>query len=575
MDRATLYTQEQLRSFDLLILQKHALKAVAGLAVSLLGGTQTLLSGLGATATSPASLTINLAQGWIYKQASVDATTWGALPVDNTVVEQQGYAAAQPIALSTQALNAGQSQWILIQGNFAPVDEVAPGDPTGGLIYYYNSANPSQPFQGPNNSGSPQNTERAATVSIAALAGAPATTGSEVPPTPTTGWVPLYLIDLTFGQTTITSGQILVAGPSVGINVPSNYPNAPFIRGLVTGNPADSISHHLGIPGHAPKIDLATETQGHLSFSNLTFPGFTSGSVIFFNGTTFAQDNPHLFWDDTNNRLGIGTSGPQKTLHVIGDSEIDGDLTITGGGTALSIPSGSAVVGGIVESSYAGATALYAPNGGATIGGDAVIGGSADIAGNAAITGSCNAAGGAWRGSLDIVTTANASGFAITCPNPVVELIGPVAGGNAWVFEHTTATAVLNWSFNSNGRMSLDQSGNLTIQGAYSPSDIALKYDVQDLGSVLARVMKLRPVEFRYKSGDGKRRVGLIAQEVQKLFPGLVKRDEGNGTLSLSQSEIPGILLKAFQELQAEVVRLRRPWLLRVCDGLFARWRNA
>ena len=45
-------------------------------------------------------------------------------------------------------------------------------------------------------------------------------------------------------------------------------------------------------------------------------PTLTSGSVLFSNGTTITQDNANLFWDDTNNRLGIGTSTPQGRLDV-------------------------------------------------------------------------------------------------------------------------------------------------------------------------------------------------------------------------------------------------------------------
>jgi len=45
-------------------------------------------------------------------------------------------------------------------------------------------------------------------------------------------------------------------------------------------------------------------------------PSLTSGSVLFSNGTTIAQDNANLFWDDTNNRLGIGTATPAASLDV-------------------------------------------------------------------------------------------------------------------------------------------------------------------------------------------------------------------------------------------------------------------
>lgn len=46
--------------------------------------------------------------------------------------------------------------------------------------------------------------------------------------------------------------------------------------------------------------------------------GFTQGSVIFAGvGGVLTEDNPNFFWDDTNNRLGIRTSGaPLYPLHV-------------------------------------------------------------------------------------------------------------------------------------------------------------------------------------------------------------------------------------------------------------------
>jgi len=47
-------------------------------------------------------------------------------------------------------------------------------------------------------------------------------------------------------------------------------------------------------------------------------PALTSGSVLFSNGTTIAQDNANLFWDDTNNRLGIGTATPSFIIDAVG-----------------------------------------------------------------------------------------------------------------------------------------------------------------------------------------------------------------------------------------------------------------
>ncbi len=43
---------------------------------------------------------------------------------------------------------------------------------------------------------------------------------------------------------------------------------------------------------------------------------YTAGSVIFSNGSSLTQDNSGLYWDDTNNRMGIGSSSPSATLEI-------------------------------------------------------------------------------------------------------------------------------------------------------------------------------------------------------------------------------------------------------------------
>lgn len=57
-------------------------------------------------------------------------------------------------------------------------------------------------------------------------------------------------------------------------------------------------------------------------------PSLTAGSVLFSDGTTIAEDNANFFWDDTNNRLGLGNNNPSVTLDVSGDLRLraQGDL---------------------------------------------------------------------------------------------------------------------------------------------------------------------------------------------------------------------------------------------------------
>ena len=57
-------------------------------------------------------------------------------------------------------------------------------------------------------------------------------------------------------------------------------------------------------------------------------PSLTSGSVLFSNGTTIVQDNSNFFWDDTNNRLGIGTISPTAKLHVAAPGALSTDIAL-------------------------------------------------------------------------------------------------------------------------------------------------------------------------------------------------------------------------------------------------------
>jgi hypothetical protein len=47
-----------------------------------------------------------------------------------------------------------------------------------------------------------------------------------------------------------------------------------------------------------------------------TPPSGVSGAIQFSNGSAFASDAANLFWDDTNNRLGVGTNAPSAILQA-------------------------------------------------------------------------------------------------------------------------------------------------------------------------------------------------------------------------------------------------------------------
>lgn len=67
------------------------------------------------------------------------------------------------------------------------------------------------------------------------------------------------------------------------------------------------------------------------TFAGLTLTDMIQGSAIFAGpGGLISQDNDNYFWDDVNNRLGIGTNTPERALHLVGQTflqEIEGTFT--------------------------------------------------------------------------------------------------------------------------------------------------------------------------------------------------------------------------------------------------------
>jgi len=64
--------------------------------------------------------------------------------------------------------------------------------------------------------------------------------------------------------------------------------------------------------------------------NSLSLSYLTSGSVLFADqGGLISQDNSNLFWDNTNKRLGIGTSSPAYTLDINGTLRVSSTSTLT------------------------------------------------------------------------------------------------------------------------------------------------------------------------------------------------------------------------------------------------------
>ena len=127
--------------------------------------------------------------------------------------------------------------------------------------------------------------------------------------------------------------------------------------------------------------------------------------------------------------------------------------------------------------------------------------------------------------------------------------------------------------------------GNTEVNGTLyyvtqqATSDARLKTNISDIKKdALKKVEALHPVQFQWKQVEDvviedtvviktphfsedidfdKKHYGLLAQDVQKLFPELVE-EKGDGYLSVNYMELIPLLIQSVQELSAEIEELKK-----------------
>lgn len=102
----------------------------------------------------------------------------------------------------------------------------------------------------------------------------------------------------------------------------------------------------------------------------------------------------------------------------------------------------------------------------------------------------------------------------------------------------------------------------LTIKGnAYAPaffyaSDVTLKENIQTIDNPIKRITQLNGVSFQWKK-DGRQDLGLIAQEVETIFPELVSTNETTGLKSIEYGNLVAVLIEAVKEQQIQIEKLQ------------------
>lgn len=126
----------------------------------------------------------------------------------------------------------------------------------------------------------------------------------------------------------VSDAQLVVIGNTSGTNSGDDATNTQY-SGLATSKQDTLVS------GTNIKTINSTSLLGSGDIAISASPSGVAGAIQFSNGSAFASDATNLFWDDTNNRLGIGTTSPTKALTI--NANVNDDGFILRGATGSTI----------------------------------------------------------------------------------------------------------------------------------------------------------------------------------------------------------------------------------------------
>jgi hypothetical protein len=423
------------------------------------------------------------------------------------------------------------------------------------------------------------------------------------------GFTPISLYYSTTAAAVPTSGNL--ANGELGLNIADMKLYAKNSAGTVT-----LLASNAGASGSVTSVAATVPTFLSIAGSPITSSGtlaitlsgtalpttsggtglttLTAGYIPFGAGTSAFGNSANLFWDNTNGRLGLGTTTPGGTLDVKGGAAVNNTIYLTNGNAGN--------YGNIIQARDSAGT-LNA----------SLIFSSLD---NSILfnQGSSNTE----RARFDTngrfgIGTSSPSSFT-TFPSKLVvgsgsgtESItiysGTSSEGNLIFADGTAGTAQYmglvrydhadnGMKFYTNGgtlRMTLSSTGGMSVGTASDPgvgaiyatgnitaffSDKRLKTVSGKIENALDKVAKLSGVYYTFNDtaksfgyDSDEEQVGVIAQEVEAVLPQIVKAapfdlDENNNSKSgenyktVQYDKLVPLLIEAINELQAKVKAL-------------------
>ncbi len=140
-------------------------------------------------------------------------------------------------------------------------------------------------------------------------------------------------------------------------------------------------------------------------------------------------------------------------------------------------------------------------------------------------------------------------------PDSVLDINNSTAAKRSFSIHHYTGSSLIAQWYNCPAgacaqKMAFDTAGNMVIAGTLTQSsDRNLKKDIKPLENSLTKISTLKGVSYNWKDDSNpEKQIGLIAQEVAKVYPEVVREDK-DGLLSVGYQNLIAPIIEAIKEL--------------------------
>jgi hypothetical protein len=330
--------------------------------------------------------------------------------------------------------------------------------------------------------------------------------------------------------------------------------NASTTAGVVTTADTSGVLNIQTAGTTAISIDASQA----VSFTNApTVTGGTANGVAYLNGSKVLTTGSALVFDGSN--LGVGVT-PNTT-------SLGGTYALLAVGKA----SGSGIIMGQTDLTAADSTAAQFLGKTTGASGYQLLGGMIVQTDGSSTTNAVGrltfytATGGSLSERARIFSGGGISVFSASTANDTIDSCNNQAAGTTYstfIGRHSAtaiATGTVSCRIYTNGNI-------VNTNNSYGPiSDIKLKENIVDATPKLQDLMRVRIVNYNLKTDQTHKQIGVIAQELEQVFAGLVDDhpdmdEQGNSlgttTKSVKMSVFTPILIKAIQEQQALITTL-------------------